>query len=60
MDGRKLSHAALKEIRIRAVERVEASESPEVVIEALGFHRSEIYRRSTNGLPFTARGAWGC
>jgi hypothetical protein len=43
MDGRKLSHAALEEIRIRAVKRVEAGESPEVVIDALGFHRSAIY-----------------
>lgn len=44
MDGRKLSHAALEEIRIRAVKCVEAGESPEVVIEALGFHRSAIYK----------------
>lgn len=44
MDGRKLGHEALAEIRIRAVKRVEAGESPEVVIEALGFHRSVIYR----------------
>ena len=44
MDGRRLSHAALEEIRIRAVKRVEAGESPEVVIEALGFHRSAIYK----------------
>ena len=44
MDGRKLSHEALEEIRIRAVKRVEVGESPEVVIEALGFHRAAIYR----------------
>lgn len=44
MDGRKLSHETLEEVRIRAVKRVEAGESPEVVIEALGFHRSAIYR----------------
>ena len=44
MDGRKLSHEALEEIRIRAVKRVEAGESPEVVINALGFHRSAIYK----------------
>jgi len=44
MDGRKLSHEALEEIRIRAVKRVEAGESPEVVVEALGFHRSAIYK----------------
>ena len=28
-DGRKLSHATLEEMRIRAVKRVEAGESPE-------------------------------
>ena len=43
-DGRKLGHAALEEMRIRAVQRVEAGESPEVVIQALGFHRSAIYK----------------
>ena len=31
-DGRRLSHATLEEIRIRAVKRVEAGESPEDVI----------------------------
>ncbi len=31
-------------IRIRAVQRVEAGESPEEVIDVLGFHRSCIYR----------------
>jgi transposase len=43
-DGRKLSHETLEELRIRAVKRVEAGESPEVVIGALGFHRSAIYK----------------
>jgi transposase len=43
MDGRKLSQQAREEIRIRAVERVEAGESPEDVVQALGFHRSCIY-----------------
>ena len=43
MEGRKLDHKTLEEIRIRAVKRVEAGESPEVVIKALGFHRSCIY-----------------
>ena len=42
-DGRKLSHEALEEIRIRAVRQVEAGESPEVVIKALGFSRTCIY-----------------
>lgn len=44
MDGRKLSHKTREEIRIRAVKQVEAGESPEVVIKALGFHRSAIYQ----------------
>lgn len=43
MNGRKLNHKTLEEIRIRAVKRVEAGESPEVVIKTLGFHRSCIY-----------------
>jgi transposase len=38
-----LSHATLEEIRIRAVQRVEAGESPEVVVKALGFSRPRIY-----------------
>jgi len=42
-DGRKLSHSTLEEIRIRAVLQVEAGESPEVVIRALGFSRRSIY-----------------
>lgn len=43
MDGRKLDHKTREEIRIRAVQRIEAGESPEVVARALGFHRSCIY-----------------
>lgn len=43
IDGRKLTHKTLEEIRIRAVLLVEAGESPEQVIKALGFHRSCIY-----------------
>lgn len=42
-DGRALDHRTLEEIRIRAVERVQAGESPETVIQALGFTRSCIY-----------------
>lgn len=42
-DGRALGRKTLEEIRIRAVERVEAGESPEVVVRALGFSRSVIY-----------------
>ena len=43
MDGRRLDHKTREEIRIRAVKRVEDGESPEVVIKALGSHRSCIY-----------------
>ena len=42
-DGRALDHKTLEEFRIRAVQRVEASESPEDVIRALGFGRTVIY-----------------
>jgi transposase len=42
-DARKLDHKTLEEIRTRAVQRVQAGESPEVVIAALGFSRSCIY-----------------
>jgi len=43
LDGRKMNRKALEEIRIRAVKRVEAGESPEVVIKALGLSRPRIY-----------------
>lgn len=43
LDGRKLNRKTLEEIRIRAVKRVEAGESPEVVIKALGLSRPRIY-----------------
>lgn len=53
-DGRKLSHQTLEELRMRAVQRVEAGESPEAVIAALGFSRARIYewiaRYRTGGL----------
>ncbi len=42
-DGRKLSHEALEAIRMHAVQRVEAGESPEDVVRVLGFHRTVIY-----------------
>jgi transposase len=42
-DGRKLSHATLEELRVRAVMRVQEGESPESVIRALGMSRSCIY-----------------
>ncbi len=43
LDGRRLDHKTREAIRIRAVKRVEAGESPEVVVKVLGFHRSCIY-----------------
>ena len=43
-DGRKIDRKALEAIRIRAVQRVEAGESPEVIIKALGFTRTVIYQ----------------
>jgi transposase len=42
-DGRKLSHETLEQIRIRAVMRVQAGESPGNVIRTLGFSRGRIY-----------------
>jgi len=44
LDGRKLSHEALEQLRINAVLRVEAGESPESVIKSIGFQRVCIYR----------------
>lgn len=43
LDGRKLSHKTLEEIRIRAVRAVEAGESPEKVIKSFGMTRPRIY-----------------
>jgi transposase len=42
-DARKLDHKTLEAIRIRAVEQVQAGQSPEAVISALGFSRGCIY-----------------
>src|ERR1700747_3236720 len=54
-DARALDHQTLQEIRIRAVERVQAGESPEAVIQALGFTRSCIY----TWLARYRSGGWG-
>jgi len=43
-DGRRLSHEALEQLRINAVQRVENGESPETVIKSIGFERVCIYR----------------
>lgn len=42
-DGRRLDHKTREQIRMRAVQQIEAGESPEVVARGLGFHRSCIY-----------------
>ena len=42
-DGRKLDHKTRETIRIRAIKRIEAGESPEVIAQTLGYHRSCIY-----------------
>ena len=44
LDGRKLDHKTREAIRKRAVQRILAGESPEVVIKALGYHRSAVYQ----------------
>lgn len=54
-DARNLDHKTLEEIRMRAVERVQAGESPEVVIQVLGFSRACIY----NWLARYRAGGWG-
>jgi transposase len=43
-DGRKLSKAVREQLRITAVQRVQAGESPEDVIKSIGFQRTCIYR----------------
>jgi len=42
-DARKLDHKTLEALRIRAVKRVRAGESPEVVARAIGINRTTIY-----------------
>lgn len=53
-DGRKLDHKTLTELRKRAVARVQAGESPEVVVQAMGFCRACIY----NWLAKYRQGGW--
>jgi transposase len=53
-DGRKMSPKAMEEIRVRAVQRVQAGESPETVIKTLGFARACIY----NWLARYRAGGW--
>jgi len=54
MDGRKLKHEVLTELRKRAVARVQSGESPEVVVRAIGFCRACIY----NWLAMYRAGGW--
>jgi transposase len=44
IDLRKFSHEALEQLRISAVARVEAGESPEAVAQGIGVNRRQIYR----------------
>jgi transposase len=55
LDARKIDRAALEAIRIRAVQQVQAGESPEKVIQALGFTRRCIY----SWLSMYRAGGWG-
>jgi transposase len=43
-DGRKLNRKTLEEIRIRALDRIRAGESPEDIAKTLGFNRTTVYR----------------
>jgi transposase len=54
MDGRKLKHEVLTELRKRAVARVQSGESPEVVVATMGFSRACIY----NWLAMYRAGGW--
>jgi len=54
MDGRKLKHEVLTELRKRAVARVQSGESPEMVIRTMGFSRACIY----NWLAMYRAGGW--
>jgi transposase len=42
-DGRKLDHATLEQMRLRAVDAVAAGQHPEDVAVALGMHRKTVY-----------------
>src|SRR5271163_2112389 len=54
-DGRKLDHATLEAMRIRAVRSVQAGENPEVVARSLRISRRTIY----GWLAQYRRGGWG-
>ena len=54
IDGRKLKHGVLTELRKRAVARVQSGESPEDVVRTMGFCRACIY----NWLAMYRAGGW--
>ena len=54
-DARKLDHATLEEMRMRAVRSVQAGESPEVVARSMRINRRTIY----GWLAQYRRGGWG-
>jgi transposase len=54
-DARKLDHATLETLRVRAVGMVQKGESPEIVGKALGLNRTTIYV----WLAMYRRGGWG-
>ncbi|ETW25948.1 hypothetical protein MGAST_28235, partial [Mycobacterium gastri 'Wayne'] len=43
-DGRKLDHATLEALRVRAVDRIKAGTSVADVAKTLGLHRGSVYR----------------
>jgi transposase len=53
-DARQLDHATLEAMRKRAIARVQAGESPEVVARVLAIHRTAIYK----WLAAYRRGGW--
>jgi transposase len=54
-DARKLDHATLEALRMRAVRRVQEGESPEVVAKIFGIGRTAMYR----WLSLYRQGGWG-
>ena len=44
IDGRRLDHASLEQIRLMAIRRVREGENPGVVIASYGFNRTTIYK----------------
>jgi hypothetical protein len=53
-DGRKLDHKTLEQLRIRAVQQIQAGAHPQAIAEALGLARSTVFAWVAN----TAMAAW--